>query len=326
MPGYFEGWYFKQQKGDAAVAFIPALHTDGGRKSASLQIVTPDKAWALDFPRVSVRVDRSSGRLPVIEAGGSVFAAGGLRLDLQHPELTVSGELRFGQLTLPKGDIMGPYRFVPLMECRHSVFSLIHTVAGSLTLNGQTLDFSDGAGYIEGDRGRSFPKRYLWTQCSWDCGSRLENRDAEGGVPYESASLTHRLPSPVGVATLGDPQFAAARCALMLSAAEVRPFGLPFIGMIGFVYFEGKEHRIATYRGAKIVELGGGRITVHQGDLTLTAQLLAHAAQSLGAPVSGNMSRLIRESLRCRARYIFSVKDRVLFDYVTERASFEYEF
>jgi hypothetical protein len=321
--GYFEGWYFKQQKGDAAVAFIPALHTDGGRKSASLQIVTPDKAWALDLPRASVRVDWSSGRLPVIEAGGSVFSAGGLRLDLQHPELTVSGELRFGPLTPPKGDIMGPYRFVPLMECRHSVFSLTHTVAGSLTLNGQTLDFSDGAGYIEGDRGRSFPKRYLWTQCSWDCGSRLENRDAEGGGPYED---TKRISPPVGVAPLGDPQFAAAPCALMLSAAAVRPFGLPFIGCIGFVYFEGKEHRIATYRGAEIVELGGGRITVRQGDLTLTAQLLEHAAQSLRAPVSGNMSRLIRESLCCRVRYIFSVKDRVLFDNVTERASFEYEF
>ncbi|MEA4895748.1 MAG: hypothetical protein VB064_10860, partial [Oscillospiraceae bacterium] len=54
---------------------------------------------------------------------------------------------------------------VPLMECRHSVFSVMHKVSGKIELNGRKLDFDSGTGYIEGDRGCSFPKRYLWSQC-----------------------------------------------------------------------------------------------------------------------------------------------------------------
>jgi hypothetical protein len=302
MSGCFEGWYFKQQShnGDQMIAFIPAVHTDGsGHKSGSVQVVTPEKSWTviLDRPPVSHLKPALS-----VKAGGNMFSAQELRVDIRQPDLTVSGSLRFGPLIPPGGDIMGPYRFVPLMECRHSVFSLRHTVAGSLTLNGRNLDFTDGTGYIEGDRGRSFPKRYVWTQCAWE-------EDGEAGK------------SP---------------CSLMLSVADVRPFGLPFTGIIGFVYFGGIEHRIATYRGAKILSAGNGAVSVRQGDDMLTVQLLdggvqkqdgvCREAQVLRAPVSGEMKRLIRESLACRARYTFSVKERVLFDHITERASFEYEY
>jgi hypothetical protein len=62
---------------------------------------------------------------------------------------------------------MGPFRFVPLMECRHSVLSMSHSLSGSLRLNGKSVCFNGGVGYIEGDRGHSFPRRYIWTQCNW---------------------------------------------------------------------------------------------------------------------------------------------------------------
>lgn len=292
MGGYFEGWYFKQQSERDMIAFIPAMHTDrDGKKTCSLQVVTPDKAYWLVLPGEEFAVDR---RTLTIKAGDNLFSSGGLRLSIHQGYIDITGRLAFDAITPPAGDIMGPYRYVPFMECRHSIFSLTHAVSGSLTVNGRLMDFSEGSGYIEGDRGRSFPKRYVWTQCNWDAGGP---------------------------------------CSLMLSVADVRPFGVPFVGIIGFVYFGGREHRIATYCGATLVSAGGGAVSIRQGDYTLTAQLLedgtasaVQRTQSLRAPVSGEMDRRIKESLACRARYTFAIKECVLFDIISDKASFEYEF
>ncbi|HWQ51564.1 MAG TPA: hypothetical protein VN369_07155 [Terriglobales bacterium] len=59
------------------------------------------------------------------------------------------------------------------MECRHKVVSLRHGVAGSLMVEGREYDLSGGVGYIEGDRGRSIPRRYLWTQYLFEEGSLM---------------------------------------------------------------------------------------------------------------------------------------------------------
>ena len=74
--------------------------------------------------------------------------------------------LRYGPMSRPAADIMGPFRFIPFMECRHSVFSLAHRVNGYIIVNGKCYYFCDGTGYMEGDCGRSFPRRYLWTQAN----------------------------------------------------------------------------------------------------------------------------------------------------------------
>ena len=280
------------------IAFIAAEHFWRGRKTGSVQIVTPDKAWFVELPGSGIAADRKA---LLIKAGGSTFSTDGLELNIHSSDIEVTGRLRFGGTARLRSDIMGPFRYVPFMECRHSVFSLAHTVGGSLTVNGRTMDFTDGTGYIEGDRGRSFPKRYIWTQCNWENNNRVDDH-------------------------------ASGLCSLMLSVADVRPLGLTFIGIIGFVYFNGTEHRIATYRGAKLVSAGGGAVMVRQGYLTLTAQLLGEGAsafragQDLHAPASGQMARRIKESVQCRARYTFSRKESVLFDFVSEQASFEYEF
>lgn len=107
---------------------------------------------------------RRPGR-PDIRIGRNVFCSRQIRIHLHTSLLQIEGHVRFGPLTPLRYDIMGPFRFVPGMECRHSVYSMTHTVRGRLTVNGTEYRFDDGLGYIEGDRGRSFPRRYLWTQC-----------------------------------------------------------------------------------------------------------------------------------------------------------------
>jgi tocopherol cyclase len=285
LPNFFEGWYFKQQAGNDIAAFIPAVHTpSGGKPSASLQIVTQDAAYQAELPVESLKADR---RGLAISTGKNVFSKTGLALDIETPDVSVKGRLIYGQLRRLKYDIMGPFKFVPFMECRHSIFSMTHSVSGSIAINGKLLDFNDGTGYIEGDRGVSFPKRYVWTQCSW---------------------------------------FDAGPCSLMLSAADIPMAGRRFTGIIGAVYWHGREYRLATYCGARVSALGGGALSVRQGRYTLEAKLLKANEVSLRAPVSGHMKRLIKESLACTASYQFMEDQHVLFDFTADNAGFEYEY
>lgn len=162
---YFEGWYLKHQNSSDTIAFIPAFHIDQkGHALASLQVITNDISHNVPFSYDNFLACSKSF---FIRLGNCTFSRYGCRLNLKTKELEIKGRLTYGPWTPPLYDIMGPFRFIPFMECRHSVFSLYHKVNGELTINGKKLLFHNDSGYIEGDRGISFPYRYLWTQCTW---------------------------------------------------------------------------------------------------------------------------------------------------------------
>lgn len=166
MRNYFCGWYIKCQNGARTVAFIPAYHITDNIKSCSLQIITDQRSWNVNYPFEQFHMDRSG-----VTVGTNTFTKQGCRLNVREEGLCVCGELSFGEFSPISYDIMGPFRYVPFMECCHSVFSMKHRVDGRLSINGEEFQFLDGVCYIEGDRGRSFPKDYVWAQCCFAGGS-----------------------------------------------------------------------------------------------------------------------------------------------------------
>ena len=215
---------------------------------------------------------------------GNSFSKSGISLSIHTQGLNIDAKLDFGPLTPLKYDIMGPFALGPFMECRHSVISMKHSVFGTVYLNGQRYDFYDDAGYWEGDRGRSFPEEYVWTQCSFSGGS------------------------------------------LMLSAADIPLAGFHFTGIIGYVLWKGHEYRLATYLGAKALQLQDGSIRIVQGDLELEAKFHDSPGRPLKAPAEGSMIRTIHENPCCRVFYRFSRKGHTLFAFESHQASFEYEY
>ncbi len=277
--GYFKGWYFKCSTQDKTIAFIPAYHYSNNQKSASLQIITDDKAISLPFDTLEY-----CEKPLYVKIGNCVFSHKGIILDFKDDGLTLEGKLCFEDPFPIKYDIMGPFKFVPFMQCRHSVYSMSHKINGQITIKNQLFEFENGIGYIEGDRGRSFPKKYIWTQCCFDNNS------------------------------------------LMLSVADIPFLGFRFTGIIGVVLFDGKEYRIATYLGARIKQVDKNTVTVKQGSFEFTAKLLKKNAHPLAAPTNGDMCRTIHESAACEAYYRFSHKDRILCEFTTDKASFEFEY
>ncbi len=168
MYGSFYGWYFKCQAGVQTLAVIPAVHQTGRHRTCSIQFITENDAWTVEFPNEAFR---RTGKTVFI--GANRFGQDGVWLEVNTPELRARGRLEFGPLTPLKYDIMGPFAFVPFLECRHSVWSMRHPVRGKMRINGQDYVFRNGWGYWEGDRGRSFPKEYAWTQCCFPGGSLM---------------------------------------------------------------------------------------------------------------------------------------------------------
>lgn len=277
MRNYFEGWYLKHQSETDSLALIPSCHYDAaGKSTGSLQVITSDWSRQVSFP--TFRYRREEGTFVL---GNSWFSQRGCVLNLDTPELSLSGVLRYGPLTRLTGDVMGPFRFVPFLQCRHSVFSLSHSVTGTVTVNGTRMDFDRAVGYMEGDRGHSFPRRYLWTQCSWE------------------------------------------RDCVMLSVAEVPLLGRRITGCIGLVWLEGTLHRLTTYLGAKVTQVGEQSAEIRQGRLRLKVTALDCRSQPLSAPQRGAMARTIHESLTCTVRYQLWQDEKPLLDVTSDRASFE---
>lgn len=160
MSNYFFGRYFKCCKNDRTIAFIPAYHRSGGIRTSSLQIVTDRAAFFLEYPYSEYENCKDGFGVRI---GASRFSKDGITVRAEDDGHLCEADLRFGPFTGIKGDIMGPFRFLPFMQCRHSVYSMSHTVSGRVVLDGEKIDFDGGRGYIEGDRGRSFPERYVWT-------------------------------------------------------------------------------------------------------------------------------------------------------------------
>lgn len=219
-----------------------------------------------------------------VEIGDCIFSEKGITLEFQNNDLTLKGTLYFNDLSTIRYDIMGPFKFVTFMQCRHRVYSMCHKIDGEISVNNHFFKFENGIGYIEGDRGRSFPKKYIWTQCCFNNNS------------------------------------------LMLSVADIPFLGIHFTGIIGVLWIDGKEYRIATYLGAKIKEISENTVTVKQGGFEFTAKLLKKKAQPLAAPTNGNMCRTIHESASCEAYYRFSHKEKTLCEFTTDKASFEFEY
>lgn len=151
---------------DKTLALIPAFQIDGdGCRTASLQIVSKDQSWWLEYPKAQLKV---SWRPLHVQGGQSSSGSQEITPYIRQVDLSLHGTLHYGPFTVLRSDIIGPFRFFAGMQCSHGVISMGHFLGEVLELNGERLDFTDGIGYIGTDRGRSFPSVYLWSQCLWD--------------------------------------------------------------------------------------------------------------------------------------------------------------
>ncbi|WP_051258517.1 tocopherol cyclase family protein [Atopococcus tabaci] len=174
---YFEGWYYKQVTADeqTAISFIPAVSLIDGDKHSFIQYIfvqtteTGEKSAHTGYVRYPIDQFHYQQEPFVMQIGESVFSEQLVSVQLHDEKMTISGKLGLGdfhpiQTSLLQPSIMGFVGYIPRMECYHGVISMTHTLQGSLSIDGQEVDFTGGKGYLEKDWGTSFPQKYIWLQ------------------------------------------------------------------------------------------------------------------------------------------------------------------
>jgi len=115
-------------------------------------------------------------------------------------------------------------------------------------------------------------------------------------------------------------------CSIMVAVAKIPFCGTKFWGCIAIVHLNGREYRLATYRGVKILHCTRKSIVIKQGKRKLSVTLdESGQSLSLPAPNLGKMSHVIREKLSCGAHFRFTEGEKILFDGHSNLASHEWE-
>lgn len=228
-PPFFEGWYYKliDPTEQHRYAVIPGvfLNADPAKAHAFIQVLDgqmldghPVRSHYFQFPMSAFRAAEDAFD---VQIGPNRFTAEGLKLALEGAPLALQGELSFtGGTPWPVSwrapGIMGPFGYLEFMECYHGVVSFDHTIHGALRLDGRSMDFTGGRGYIEKDWGQSFPRGWVWMQ-------------------------TNHFPT-VGTC--------------LTASIAIIPFKvLTFTGYIVGLWHEQQLYRFTTYSGAKLEKL-----------------------------------------------------------------------
>lgn len=220
-----------------------------------------------------------------IKIKDNIFSINGVVLNIRESGIRIKGRLKYNNITPIKSNIMGPFSLIKFMKCNHEIISLYHTVDGNLTINNKEIKINNGIGYIEKDYGSSFPKTYLWIQCN---------------------------------------DFQNEKASIMVSIADIPLLGYEFKGCIAAILYKGKEYRMATYNGVKIIDYNKKGLTIKRGRYKLYIDIEEKNSRNLLAPNKGEMERVINEDIACSARFRFYEKKKLIFDLNSNNTSYEY--
>ena len=264
---YFEGWYFKLVSRDKrSLAIIPGLaYDEHGEGHAFIQILDGNKKTS-SYIKFDVSQFRASKDKFLVTIGGNVFSDQQITLNLDELKGTISFRDTVGW---PKPwyspGIMGPFSFVPFMECYHGIVSMDHQLQGNMNLNGENIDFWDGRGYIEKDWGRSFPSAYTWMQ---------SNHFSERGI------------------------------SLKCSVARIPWLRSSFTGFIAGLWYKDHLIRFTTYNSSELLKCGIEQnqviIKLKNPDFLLDITANRSEATQLASPIRGAMEGRIQETMNAR--------------------------
>ncbi len=289
---YFEGWYFKQVSKDleSSISVIPGITIGNQNSHAFVQTIINTQSISgpkhethyYQFPIENFIYQDNPF---VLKIGDNVFSEAGIELHLFDEPFSLHGKIAFTTFakintSIISPNIMGPFAYLPFMECYHGVISMVHSTSGSLVYNQKTIDFDNGKGYIEKDWGHSFPKEYIWLQSN---------------------------------------HFAVSGTSIMCSVANIPFWHTSFQGFICNLTVKGEEYRFATYNRSRLVDMKTSEhqidILIEKGALALKLQANIFGGGALKAPKNGNMSNVIKEGLDGILKVTLTKKSgEVLFD------------
>lgn len=220
---YFEGWYFKNTNNNEGISFIPGININSNEKNAFIQIITNDSSYFVNYNIKDFQFQHNPFSIKI---GNNSFSKDSISIDIADvsQNLKVNGNIQYSnskniKTNVFKPNIMGPFSYVPYMECNHSILSMKNSVSGLIDINNKKISFDNTNGYIEKDWGCSFPKSYIWCQ-----GNSFKNEP---------------------------------NASFMFSIADIPLKFISFTGVIAVLIIDDQEFKFTTYNNAKLVQYDG---------------------------------------------------------------------
>ena len=201
------------------LSFIPGVSLTRKDPHSFIQVIDgiSGQSEYVNYPLADFKWNKKKLYLKI---GDSEFTEKWINLKIENENIKVAGRIDFHNITkypnnLFSPGIMGWYSFIPFMECKHAVVSVIHDLSGTISLKNDMIDFNGGKGYIEKDWGTSFPEAWLWIQA---------NNFNDNSTSFN------------------------------FSVAKIPWLGKFFIGFICFLYFNKKFYLFSTYNNSLITQ------------------------------------------------------------------------
>lgn len=265
---YFEGWYIKivNESGDKAFAIIPGIAINREGKGHSFIQVLDGKLRTAKYHKFKLDDFRPNADRFKVAIGQNYFSEHELKLTLPglKANLQFSGNVRWPNRWYSPG-IMGPYTFLPFMECYHGIVSMDHTITGQLEIESEILNFNNGRGYIEKDWGQSFPSAYVWLQT---------NHFSQPGI------------------------------SLKISVAKIPYLGHSFVGFIAGLWVGNKLFQFTTYNQSvlqkSVIDTEKVEFVIQNKNFELKIDTHREPSTALASPILGLMDGRIEESMNAQ--------------------------
>ncbi len=289
---YFEGWYFKNTNKEEGISFIPGININKDHKNAFIQVITNNSSHYINY---SIDEFKSESEPFLIKIGNNIFSKEGIHIDITDntKKIKIYGDIKYSDskninTSFLNPNIMGPFSYIPFMECNHAILSMKNRIQGFININNKNIDFSNSIGYIEKDWGCSFPKSYIWCQ-----GNNFQKSNAS----------------------------------FMLSIAEVPFKFFEFRGIICVLKVDKQEFKFTTYNNTKVIrydiDKNSLNIILRKGDYELNIKSKYNDGIKLIAPVKGKMEKDIFESITTLITVTLKKDNDIIFSDISTNCGLE---
>jgi hypothetical protein len=293
---YFEGWYYKLVSHDlkTSIAFIPGISINKKDPHAFIQVFLSTKNQLVThYIRYQSDSFIYSHDQFMVQIEDKLFTKNEIDISISDPQISIQGKIKLvDHIDLKNNiyapNIMGPFAYIPFMECNHGVISMQSFLSGSLIINNETIDFTKGKAYLEKDWGKSFPSQYIWLQSN---------------------------------------HFNDINTSIMFSYATIPFMGVSFKGLIVNLVYSNKEYRFSTYNFAKILkkEILDNSIyfILKKGSYKLHIKAKKDRVIELKSPSFGIMNQTIKEGLSGMIDIKLYDKDKLIYEDTGYQAGIE---
>jgi hypothetical protein len=207
-------------------------------------------------------------------------------LDIENNDIEIKADLNYKDHIYLDNNvfsptIMGPFSYIPNMQCNHGVLSLQNRVSGEIILGDILYEMNDATGYIEKDWGRTFPQSYIWLQGSTEI---VESR----------------------------------RITFMCSIASIPLGSFSFTGLISNITIDDAQYRFATYNHSKITTIkkitNGIEVILQRNSYTLNIVAMSKNYETLLAPSKDGMDRKIQESISAEINLRLAKDKKIIYE------------